>query len=162
MFKARIRKAPSDAATLVNRALANAPMMSLRRVNISSAITGAGRAKLRTTWLMTSASVELTPSQTTMKAGNHRDQAANDDRDAEADKTLHDHLPGHCADRRAGQPGRQQRGEEHARRGRAEQRRQRRIGGLDFGDIGYGPAWNALAAITTIAMLTRPAIDRAT
>ena len=32
-------------------------------------MTGAGRAMLSTTWLMTNALVELTPSQTTMKAG---------------------------------------------------------------------------------------------
>ena len=70
-----------------------------------------------------------------MKAGDHRHQAAHDDRDAEADEALHDHLAGHRADRRTRQPGRQQRGQKHARRAGAEQRRQRRIGGLDFGDV---------------------------
>src|ERR1700735_5834131 len=61
--------AAKDAAMLVRRLLAKAPMMSLRLVNMRSAMTGAGRAMLSTTWLMMSALVELTPSQTTTNAG---------------------------------------------------------------------------------------------
>ena len=110
-------------------------MMSLRRREYESAMTGAGRAMLSTTWLMTSALVELTPSQTTTNAGimvtSRRTMIGN----AEADEALHDHLAGHRADRRARQSGRQQRGQKHARRGGAEQRRQRLIGGLDLGDV---------------------------
>src|SRR5271169_2060243 len=113
-FKVRIKRAPTTAATLVRRLLAKAPMISLRRVKMRSAMTGAGRAMLSTTWLITKALVELTPSQTTTNAGiiatRRRTKigmrkptkpcmkTADEDRNAEADEALHDHLPGHRAD----------------------------------------------------------------
>ena len=62
-LSARITTLPANAATLVSKVLAKAPMMSLRRVNMTGAITGPGRAKLKTTWLSTTALVELTPAK---------------------------------------------------------------------------------------------------
>ena len=60
---------PRMASASVSRLLTKAPMMSRRRVNITSEIIGTGSTMLSTTWLMTSALVALTPSATTTKAG---------------------------------------------------------------------------------------------
>ena len=57
--------------------------------------------------------------------------------------------------------GGEQRGQEHGGGGGAKDRRERRIGGLDFGDVAVA-GWKALAAVITIAMLTRPATVSAT
>jgi hypothetical protein len=45
-------------------------MMPVRRVNRTRAIIGNGRARLSTTWLMTSAVVASAPRPTTAKAGS--------------------------------------------------------------------------------------------
>ncbi len=125
----------TDAATLVSRLLAKAPMMSLRRVNRMSAMTGAGRAMLSTTWLMISALVELTPSQTTTNAGIMVTSRRTKTGMRNPTKPCMIIWPAMRADRRARQSGSQQRGQERARRGRAEQGRQRLVSGLDLADV---------------------------
>ena len=64
----------------------------------SRAIIGTGSTRLSTTWLSTSASVELTPMATTITAGIMVTNAPHPQRNAEADEVLHDHLTGHRAD----------------------------------------------------------------
>ena len=153
---------PTTAAMRVSRPLANSPMMSRRCVKISSAIIGIGRAMLSTTWLMTSALVALTPSADDDEGRHHGDKPPEPDRNAEADEALHDHLAGHGADRRAGHARSNQRDRKTAAAAGAEQRRQRVVGGLDFGDVTDVRREKRADAIITIAMLTRPAIASAT
>ncbi len=75
--------------------------MSGRWVNSKSAIMGIGRARLRMTWLMTSALVALTPRPTTTNAGAMVTSRRTQIGISEANEALHDHLAGHGSDRRA-------------------------------------------------------------
>ena len=69
MFRLSTTAVPARAAPRVTGPGVNRPMIDGRNTNSSSAIIGTGNARLRTTWLMTSASVGLTPIATTMNAG---------------------------------------------------------------------------------------------
>src|SRR5579884_1810165 len=69
-FKITITAPHILASIVVMRLLTSEPITSLRLVNIISVMTGSGSTKLSTTWLITSVSVGLTPSNTTMNTGN--------------------------------------------------------------------------------------------
>ena len=84
----------------VTAPLTKTPMMSRRPVKISSAIIGSGSAMLSTTWLDDQRVRRIDAERDDDEGRQHGHQPAHPDRDAEADEALHDHLPGHGADRR--------------------------------------------------------------
>ena len=97
-------------------------------------MTGAGRAMLSTTWLITSACVELTPSQTTTNAGiivTSRRMMMGMRKPTKPCMII---WPAIVPTAELDSPGSEQRRQKHARGGGAEQRRQRLVGGLDLGD----------------------------
>ena len=73
-------------------------------VNIIRVMTGIGRVKLRTTWLMTNVRVGSSPRAIATKRGNHRGDTTDPYRDSKTDKSLHDNLTRHGPHVGAGNP----------------------------------------------------------
>ena len=86
----------------VTARFANVPMMSVLLVKMISEIIGSGSAILNTTWLMTKRFGGIDAERDHDEGRHHGDKAAQPDRNAKADKALHDHLTGHRPDRRCG------------------------------------------------------------
>src|SRR5260370_9375493 len=69
MLRPRINTLQAIAAQVVIDLFTRVRIRSRRRINITSVITGSGRTKLSTTWLITNDCVVLKPSRTTRTAG---------------------------------------------------------------------------------------------
>ena len=93
----------------------------------------------------------------TISAGSHRHEPAQDQRDRAVDEALHDDLAGVGADARGREPGGQQRQREGQRGAVADERLEARVRALDRVDVGSPESWNSDAATTSIDMLTTPA-----
>ena len=128
------------------------------RVNITSGISAKGMPNESTTWLITSVRVGSSPMRDHDQRRQHRDQPRRTQIGiVPVQKALHDHLPGHRADRRRRQPGGQQRNREDRCSRAAEQRLQRPVRFLDRRRSSVSPcAWKVEAAMISIAALTQP------
>ena len=101
------------------------------RVRSTSGTSANGIPKLSTTCEMTSERDGFRPMASTISAGRHRDQPAQDERDRARDEALHDDLPGVGAHARGGQARGQQRQREGQRGPAAGQRGELRVRLLD-------------------------------